>query len=64
MSEQRAEVSEENDLGEAGPSCTTKFVNQVFSMFKGYLSSQLEEKGKQLKTKVSIEKQATELKFK
>ena len=60
-------MSEENNLGEAGPSGTTEgttsgpvqnteLVSQVFSMFKGYLSSQLEEKGKQLQTKASGEK--------
>ncbi len=39
-------------------------VNQVFSMFKGYLTSQLEEKGNQLQSKATIEKQATEFKYK
>ena len=33
-------------------------------MFKGYLTSQLEEKGNQLQSKATIEKQATEFKYK
>ena len=46
------------------PALNTELVTQELSMFKGYLSSQLEEKGKQFQTKASIEKQATEFKFK
>ena len=42
----------------------TALVDEVFSMFKVYLLSQLEEKGKQYQAKASIEKQATEFKFK
>ena len=42
----------------------TDLVNQVFNMFKGYLTSQLEEKGHELQNKATIEKQATELKYK
>ena len=66
-------MSQDNDSSEAGPSRidetnepaqNTELVNQVFSMLKGYLSSQLEEKGKQFQNKASIEKQATEFKFK
>ena len=42
----------------------TDLVNQVFTMFKGYLTSQLEEKGHELQNQATIEKQATELKYK
>jgi urocanate hydratase len=42
----------------------TALVDEVISMFKGYLSSKLEEKGKQCQAKASIEKQTTEFKFK
>ena len=66
-------MSQDNDSYEAGPSRiedtlepaqNTELVNQVFSMFKGYLSLQLEEKAEHFQTKASIEKQATEFKFK
>ena len=66
-------MSQDNDSSEAGPSRiddtvepaqNTELVTQLFSMFKGYLSSQLEEKGKHFQTKASIEKQATEFKSK
>ena len=40
----------------------TALIDQVFTMFKGYLTSQLEEKGNQLQNKATIEKQATEFK--
>ena len=42
-------------------SSNPQLVDQVFSLFKGYLSSQLEEKSKQLERKSKIDK---ELKFK
>ena len=42
----------------------TDLVNQVFNMFEGYLTSQLEEKGHELQNKATIEKQATEFKYK
>ena len=42
----------------------TDLVNQVFTMFKSYLTSQLEEKEHELQNQVTIEKQATELKYK
>ena len=37
-------------------------VQQVFGLFKSYLTSQLDESGKQLKTQSKIEKEACELK--
>ena len=42
----------------------TDLVDQVFTMFKGYLTSQLEEKGHELQNQATIEKQAIELKYK
>ena len=45
-------------------SSNPQLVDQVFSLFKGYLSSQLEEKSKQLEGKSKIDKEASELKFK
>ena len=42
----------------------TALIDQVFTMFKGYLTSQLEEKGNQHQNKATIEKQATEFKYK
>ena len=39
-------------------------VNQVFSLFKTYLASQLEEKRKQLEGKWKVVKEAAEFKFK
>jgi len=39
-------------------------VDQVFSLFKTYLASQLEEKSKQLEGKSKVVKEATEFKFK
>ena len=45
-------------------SSNPQLVDQVFSLFKGYLSSrQLEEKSKQLERKSKIDKEASELKF-
>ena len=41
-----------------------QLVDQVFSMFKSYLTTQLDEKGKQLESKSRIEKEATQFKFK
>ena len=64
---------QDNDPSKAGPSRVketvepaqnTELVTQVLSMFKGYLLSQLEQKGNQFQTKASIEKQVTEFKFK
>ena len=46
------------------PGQNVALVSEVFSMFKGYLSSQLEEKGNQLQSKANIDKQATEFKYK
>lgn len=39
-------------------------VNEVFSMFKTYLESKLDEKIKQLKSKSKLDKQVTQMKFK
>ena len=40
----------------------SELVQQVFGLFKSYLTSQLDESGKQLKTQSKIEKEAWELK--
>ena len=39
-------------------------VDEVFSLFKGYLTSQLEEKGKQFQRRAKSEKEAAEIKYK
>ena len=39
-------------------------VNEVFSMFKTYLESKLDEKTKQLESKSKLDKQLTQMKFK
>ena len=39
-------------------------VNEVFSMFKTYLESKLDEKTKQLESKSKLDKQVTQMKFK
>ena len=39
-------------------------VNEVFSMFKTYLESKLDEKTKQLEPKFKLDKQVTQMKFK
>lgn len=39
-------------------------VNEVFSMFKTYLESKLDEKTKQLELKSKLDKQLTQMKFK
>ena len=41
-----------------------QLVNQVFGLFKGYLSTQLDLQSKQLEGKSKIAKEATEFKFK
>ena len=38
-------------------------VNVVFSMFKTYLESKLDEKTKQLESKSKLDKQVTQMKF-
>ena len=63
---EQGESSENN----AAPATTaetrqdTALIDQVFTMFKTYRTSQLEEKGNQLENKAAIEKQATEFKYK
>ena len=42
----------------------TALIDQVFTMFKGYLTSQLDEKGNQFLHKATIEKQVAEFKYK
>ena len=45
-------------------SSTPQLAEQVFELFKGYLTSQLEKKRKQIKTESKIEKEACDFKFK
>ena len=39
-------------------------VSEVFSMFKSYLETKLDEKSKQLESKSKLDKQVTQMKFK
>ena len=39
-------------------------VNEVFSMFKTYLETKLDEKTKELESKSKLDKQVTQMKFK
>ena len=42
----------------------SSMVNAVFSMFKTYLESKLDEKTKQIESKSKLDKQVTQMKFK
>ena len=51
--------------GQSAPSPdNSELVQQVFGLFKDYLSTQLDVKGKQIETKQQIDKETVELKFK
>ena len=51
--------------GQSAPSPgNPELVQQVFGLFKDYLSTQLDVKGKQIETKQQIDKETVELKFK
>ena len=51
--------------GQSVPSSgNPELVQQVFGLFKDYLSAQLDVKGKQIETKQKIDKETAELKFK
>ena len=45
-------------------SSKSELVDEVFSLFKGYLTSQLEEKGKQLERSAKSNKEAADIKYK
>ena len=60
-------VDEASDeaFGQSAPSPgNPELVQQVFGLFKEYLSTQLDVKGKQIETKQQIDKETVELKFK
>ncbi|KAK3739943.1 hypothetical protein QZH41_003091 [Actinostola sp. cb2023] len=62
LSEDTGEGSAEAANQQESPS--PQLVDQVFGLFKSYLTSQLDAKGQQLEGKSKIEKEATEFKFK
>ena len=45
-------------------SSKSELVDEVFSLFKGYLTSQLEEKGKQFERSAKSDKEAADIKYK
>ena len=61
------QISDPNQLGpsralESQGQPNSELVQQVFGLFKTYLTSQLDENGKQLKTQSKVEKEACEFK--
>ena len=52
------------DVVSQNSSSKSELVNEVFSLFKGYLTSQLEEKGKQFERSAKSYKEATDIKYK
>ena len=55
-------------IGQAGvvsqnSSSNSELVDEVFSLFKGYLTSQLQEKGKQFERSAKSDKEAADIKF-
>ena len=52
------------DIGSQNPSLKSELVDEVFALFKGYLTSQLEEKGKQFEGSAKSDKGAADIKFK
>ena len=54
----------EADVVSQNPSSNSQLVNEVFSLFKGYLTSQLGEKGKQFERSSKTDKEAADIKFK
>ena len=63
-------TTQTSDPNQPGPSralesqSQSELVEQVFGLFKTYLTSQLDENGKQLKTQSKVEKEACEFKSK
>ena len=45
-------------------SSNSELVDEVFSLFKGYLNSQLQEKGKQFEQSAKSDKEAADIKYK
>ena len=64
MAENQATPQESNSVSGENSAQNTQLVEEVFSMFKGYLASQLEVKDKHIEEKSKISKDASELKFK
>ena len=54
----------EADVVSQNPSSNSQLVNEVFSLFKGYLTSQLGEKGMQFERSSKSDKEAADIKFK
>ncbi len=64
MAENQATPQESNSVSGENFTQNTQLVEEVFSMFKDYLASQLEVKDKHIEEKSKISKDASELKFK
>ena len=54
----------EADVVSQNPSSNSQLVDEVFSLVKGYLTSQLEEKGKRFARSSKSDKEAADIKFK
>ena len=54
----------EADVVSQNPSSNSQLVDEVFSLVKGYLTSQLEEKGKRFERSSKSDKEAADIKFK
>ena len=52
------------DVASQNSSSKSQLVDEVFSLFKGYLTSQLEEKGKQFERTAKFDKEAADIKYK
>ena len=52
------------DVVSQNSSSKSELVDEVFALFKGYLTSQLEEKGKQFERNVKSDKKAADIKYK
>ena len=52
------------DVVSQNSSSNSELVNEVFSLFKGYLISQLQEKGKQFERSAKSDKEAADIKYK
>ena len=52
------------DVVSQNSSSNSELVDEVFSLFKGYLTSQLQEKGKQFERSAKSDKEAADIKYK
>ena len=57
-------TEERTNTGTNGVEGHSDTVNEVFGLFKEYLTEKLEEKGKQLESKSRLDKEVTQLKWK